>query len=133
MDIIGYELVDSFLYSRLAYLLLAVSAVLVIIANFLFIKTKSIKSCILLLVAIIPIALVLLSPLIMSKEDLVVYYNVTDARNIKSKELLINEIESGNIKYSEEMNKTVSCNKSLYALTPEDEKLIYRQLKDSLE
>lgn len=57
MDIIGYELVDSFLYSRLAYLLLAVSAVLVIIANFLFIKTKSIKSCILLLVAIIPIAL----------------------------------------------------------------------------
>lgn len=69
----------------------------------------------------------------MSKEDLVVYYNVTDARNIKSKELLINEIESGNIKYSEEMNKTVSCNKSLYALTPEEEKSIYRQLKDSLE
>ena len=133
MDIIGYELVESFLYSRLVFLLLGVSAVLVIIANFLFIKTKSIKSCILLLVAIVPIALAILSPLVMGKEDLVVYYNVTDIHNIKSKELLIGEIKTGNIKYSEEMNKAVSCNKSLYALTPEEEKSIQRQLKNSLE
>ena len=122
MDIIGYELVESLLYSRVVFTLLALSAVLVIIANFIFIKTKSMKSLIVLLVAVIPIALVFLSPLAMGKEDLVVYYSLTDIHALKSKELLISEIKSGNIEYCEEMNKTVSCNKSLYALTPDEER-----------
>ena len=85
MDIIGHELVESLLYSRVVFTLLGLSAVLVIIANFIFIKTKSMKSLIVLLVAVIPIALVFLSPLVMGKEDLVVYYSLTDIHALKSK------------------------------------------------
>ena len=133
MDIIGYELVESFLYGKVVFGLLGLSAILLIIANFLFIKTNSMKSCILLLVAVVPIALVFLSPLAISKEDLVVYYNITDIHALKTRELLISEIKSGNIQYCENANKTVSCNKSLYMLSPDEEKVIYRQLKNSLE
>lgn len=83
MDIIGYELVESFLYGKVVFGLLGLSAVLVITANFIFIKTKSMKSLIVLLVAVIPIALVFLSPLAISKEDLVVYYSLTDIHALK--------------------------------------------------
>lgn len=129
MDIIGYELVESFLYGKVVFGLLGLSAILLIIANFLFIKTKSMKSCILLLIAVVPIALVFLSPLAISKGDLVVYYNITDIHALKTRELLISEIKSGNIQYCEDANKTVSCNKSLYMLSPDEEKVIYGQLK----